>query len=62
MPVVFYFLFVFSILVVISITIKILLFIIAQPVVENIQHPLTSTDKIFFAIAFSFIMTYIKYF
>jgi hypothetical protein len=57
----FYFLFIFSILV-ISVVTKIVLFIVAQPVADNIKHPITSTDKISFAIAFSYFMTYIKFF
>jgi hypothetical protein len=58
----FYFLFIFSILVMISVVTKIVLFIVAQPVADNIKHPITSIDKISFAIAFSYFMTYIKFF
>ena len=46
----------------ISVVTKIVLFIVAQPVADNIKHPITSTDKISFAIAFSYFMTYIKFF
>lgn len=57
-----YFLFIFSILVIISVITKIILFIVAQPIANNIKQPITTVDKISFAIAFSYFMTYIKFF
>lgn len=57
-----YFLFIFSILVIINIVTKILLFIILNPVTDTIKPPATNLDKLFLAISISYLVTYIKFF
>jgi hypothetical protein len=58
----FYFLFVFVILVMISVVTKIIFFIIVPPLGDSVKQPITNYDKLFFAISFSYFMTYIKFF
>jgi hypothetical protein len=57
-----YFLFVFAILVMISFVTKIIFFVVVPPSGDSLKKPITNYDKLFFAIAFSYFMTYIKFF
>jgi hypothetical protein len=57
-----YFLFVFAILVMISVVTKIIFFVIVPSPGGSIKQPITNYDKLFFAISFSYFMTYIKFF
>jgi len=62
MLVLFYFLFVFAILVMINFFTKIVFFVLIPPPVDSIKQPITYYDKLLFAIAFSYFMTYIKFY
>jgi hypothetical protein len=62
MPILFYFLFIFSILVMINFVTKILLFVVVESVNTIDKPPVTNLDKLYLAIAISYFVTYIKFF